>query len=940
MSAPMASRRRISIELLVMLLLLLAVLSLLLHGVFASNYTLFSNDGPLGRLLSDSHKLPDRFTGCWSDLNSIGANGGEAPTGISLGLLYLLKPIWFSKLYALLALVIVGLGAWSFFVQLRLAPAVCVLGGLAAALNSCFFSVACWGVAAQAVNAGMLFFALAALADPTAPRQWWRVILAGFVVGMGVVEGSDIGAIYSLYMVLFLLYQGWMAGGPARDRMITSLTRVAVVAVFAAFIAAQAISSLVGTSISGVVGTDQDAQTKAGRWDWATQWSLPVEESAGLLIPGLFGYRMDAPNGGSYWGRVGQDPAVTRFLENGRHGTAPRGFIRYSGGGFYAGVLVGLVGLWAGAQSLRGRASCFNPRQRQWLWFWAAVGGGSLLLAFGRFAPFYQLVYALPYFSTIRNPVKFINLVNIALLVMFAYGLDALWWMYVKPATANLATSVSVRSAAPKSGRPANSFDRFWLRGLWVAWGLALLAWLDFASQGQNLANYLASVQIKPEQAADIANFSLRQAAWFLLFLALAAGLLTAVFRGWFNGARAPWAAVAIGLFLLVDLGRANLPWVVYWNYAEKYASNPLIDRLRDRPYEHRLVFLAGQPPSGLADLNKLYRFEWLQQQFPVYNIQTLDVIEMPRVPADLAAYTKSISAIPNPTGWESTLRLWQLTGTSYVLALASAFDDVNQASRPGAEPFRVLQRFDIVPKAGVTNASPALEDLTARLDDNGPYALFEYTRALPRAKLFTHWEYQTNNTALLAALGNPDFDFGQTVLVSGPVPSAPPYMNPNQNGGTVSFASYVPKDIVLKCNAAAPAVLLLNDHYDPDWHVRVDGQPESLLRCNFIMRGVYLTPGAHTVEFKFQPPVHLMYVSLAAIGLAFIVLMVVLFPNRNSEIIKTGINPPTAESIVPSNQVEPARPLSRASPEKPAVNIKPGTQKQPVQTPRPGRRK
>jgi uncharacterized membrane protein YfhO len=60
--------------------------------------------------------------------------------------------------------------------------------------------------------------------------------------------------------------------------------------------------------------------------------------------------------------------------------------------------------------------------------------------------------------------------------------------------------------------------------------------------------------------------------------------------------------------------------------------------------------------------------------------------------------------------------------------------------------------------------------------------------------------------------------------------------------------------------------VLLLNDKFDPHWQVLVDGKPAELLRCNFIMRGVYLTPGAHLVEFKFTLPNDPLYVSLAAI--------------------------------------------------------------------------
>jgi len=97
-----------------------------------------------------------------------------------------------------------------------------------------------------------------------------------------------------------------------------------------------------------------------------------------------------------------------------------------------------------------------------------------------------------------------------------------------------------------------------------------------------------------------------------------------------------------------------------------------------------------------------------------------------------------------------------------------------------------------------------------------------------------------------------------------------------NQNSSTVDFKRYVPddpvfkgremvygnnlvllraKDIMFDAKTATPSVLLLNDKFDPHWRVLVDGKPEELLRCNFIMRGVYLTPGQHTVEFKFSLP-------------------------------------------------------------------------------------
>ncbi len=67
---------------------------------------------------------------------------------------------------------------------------------------------------------------------------------------------------------------------------------------------------------------------------------------------------------------------------------------------------------------------------------------------------------------------------------------------------------------------------------------------------------------------------------------------------------------------------------------------------------------------------------------------------------------------------------------------------------------------------------------------------------------------------------------------------------------------------------ATTPSVLLLNDRFDPHWRVFVDGKPAELLRCNFIMRGVYLTPGQHTVEFDFSLPHKPFYVTLTGIAI------------------------------------------------------------------------
>jgi hypothetical protein len=363
----------------------------------------------------------------------------------------------------------------------------------------------------------------------------------------------------------------------------------------------------------------------------------------------------------------------------------------------------------------------------------------------------------------------------------------------------------------------------------------------------------------------------------------LAAGLFVWILRGGFRGERAKWGGLLLGALLVADLGRANLPWVHYWDYVEKYASNPVLDVLAQQPYEHRVATLPLIPPRQYALLNRVYRTEWLQQQFPYYDIESFDIVEMPRVAQDFENYMTTLAPTNNAQAPFLLQRGWQLTNTRYSLGPAGFIDTLNQMVDPVQQRFRMVERFQIVPKPGYPSTTTRPEQLTAVLDTDGPYALFEFTGVLPRAKLYSNWLTLTNNADALKLLIDPSFDPEQTVIVTGTLPA----QTTNAAGARadpVQFVHYAPKVILLACHATAPAVLLLNDRFDPNWRVRVDGRPAALLRCNYIMRGVFLAPGAHTVEFTYQPPFGLLYVSLGAMGAGLLVLGISISTRRKEQ--------------------------------------------------------
>jgi hypothetical protein len=884
--------------------LLAIILSILFCKSFLPDYVHFSNDGPLGQQNAAYSRFPGILTGTWGDQNDIGSNGGAATPDFSALMGWFLGPVNDAKFLAAIALFVLGMGAWTFFRQLKLSPLAATLGALATTLNGSYFGNACWGTFPQQIAMAAVFFALAlvmANSDET-PRliRWTHLALAGMAVGFSVMEGADNGAIFSLFVAAYVFFKSVIEENvPGLQKIGRGIGRVAVIAIFSAFIAWQTVTSLIGTYIVGVAGMGQDksAETSQQHWDWATQWSLPKKETFGILVPGLFGYRLDTPTdmmgflqdyykGGEYWGGVGRAPEIDRFFDSGAQGSPPQGLMRFGYAGYYCGILVALVALFGIAQSFRRQNPLFTQFQRHLIWFWTAAMIIALLLAWGRFAPFYHFIYVLPYFSTIRNPVKFLAIFYLGMIIIFAYGIDGLTKRYM-PAQVPANKSASWLTQFKNWRASVRGFDRNWSLICVITFAVSVVAWLIYMSQQTDLVSYLQKVGFDEDMGKAIAAFSIGQLGWFLLYFAAAIVLMILILAGVFTGKRAKVGGYLLVAFLLADMGRADLPWIIHWNYKHKYeiapnsptkSTNPIINLLLDKPYEHRVTEL---PSNSL--FHDLYQIEWMQHQFRFYNVQTLDIVQSPRVSSDLMAYDMALS--PTPDTAYLLARRWQLTNTRYLLGPAGFLDSINDQLDPTQRRFHIVQRFGVQPKPGIERPSE-LEQLTAVPDENGDYALFEFTGALPRVKIYSNWEVNTNDSATLHTLTSPDFDPQKTVLVSNPLPVDAPMTNSAaDNPGTVDFTSYASKDIVFSAQASAPSVLLLNDRFDPNWRVFVDGKQAELLRCNYIMRGVFLQPGTHTVEFHFSVPHDPLYVTLTAMGVGILLCVFLYFSTHKTQL-------------------------------------------------------
>jgi hypothetical protein len=853
------------------LVVLATIMAILFAKSFQPEMVLFSSDGPLGAISAASVNMANAWKGVWQDLNWIGIENPAALPHTSSLFWFLLgdNPVTFSKFQVPISLIALGLSLWVLLRQFGFRHSVCALAAIAAALNSNSFSHACWGLPSRAWTLSSTFLALAALRSGLVSHPWLKALLAGLAVANGIMEGFDVGAIYSLYVAAFAAFI--VLAQPERitpGKVGQAISRVLVVGIFSAICAAAALSTLIGTQIQGVSGMEQDAASKQQHWDEATRWSLPKAETTRVLVPGLFGYRMDTTDGGNYWGSVGQAPGYPQT--------------RHSGAGEYAGALVVLLAVFGVANAFRKKNNPFNTLERRTVFFFAVLAFISVLFAWGRHAPFYHLVYALPYFSTIRNPIKFMHPFHMALLILFGFGLEALFRGYVQEIGEKgekLSTSFGMW------WKNAVAFDRKWVWGSLGFVGLTILGSLIYLSSRRDLISYLGVAGFPPSFAEQIASFSYGEAGLAILFIALSVLLVILALSGWFSGKKAAYLTIALGLLLTLDLARANVPWVTYYNYKERYALNPVLDFLRHDAHEHRVT--AKLAPFGgryFAQQNTA-EFEqvantWLQHQFQYYNIQALEPVQMPRPPELDQHYFTSML----PTAGQSPAvlaRMWQLSNTRYLIGDKQVILSVIQQLGLNPQDFKNRHTFDMSLKPGANAEKATIDDLAWEFRPDGRFAIFDYTNALPRVMIFPAWQVNTNDNAVLQQLTSPNFD-PHTMAFLNTNPSIQPATN-GQFTGSATITSYAPKRIEVSASNSTPAILLYNDKYSVNWSASLDGRPTELLRANYIMRGIALPPGTHKIVMTYSQSLTGLFISLVGITVGLAVLIFLLIRHKHA---------------------------------------------------------
>jgi hypothetical protein len=133
---------------------------------------------------------------------------------------------------------------------------------------------------------------------------------------------------------------------------------------------------------------------------------------------------------------------------------------------------------------------------------------------------------------------------------------------------------------------------------------------------------------------------------------------------------------------------------------------------------------------------------------------------------------------------------------------------------------------------------------------------VYSNSNALPRVFVVDRQRTVAGDKAELAAVTAPGFNGRGVAVTDHPLPGI------QQSGGTATppagasarLASYGAEKVVIDATATDPSLVVLTDSFYPGWKATVDGKPASIERVDYVLRGVSIGPGHHTIVMRYQP--------------------------------------------------------------------------------------
>lgn len=792
--------------------LLLALI--VFRDVLVSGHFLFSTDDNIGALALLKRQLPHAFLGRWDDSLLLGV-ANAVPLSWTPLLSWLLPLSIFMNWIHAIDLILGSFFLALFLRERGLASAAAALAALTAYWLGSTFTLT---YAGHIGKFGVVLFVglyLWLIERAVRTRSPAYAALAGGAMGMMFLEQVDVALFFALILGPYALFAIARERGTAWREYVRILGPLLVLAALLAFRPAWSAYTLFVASPSDAAAETMTESPEA-KWEFTTQWSWPPEESIDFIAPGFMGWRSGEPEG-PYTGRMGRSAGWEQ---------TGQGFRNFKLESQYLGAIPLLFALW-GAVAARRRHRAGDGLGMDMI-FWSSVTVITLLLSFGKYFPLYALFYQLPMVSSIRNPNKFLQVFQLALGVLAAFGMHD--WM----------RTALDRKAMPKNlmyvGFTLAAFLILWGLGSWVSWDAMVLG---FQKKGWGtLADTIALNRV-----------------WALLHGGLMTLMAVVSWRLYATRERwrpfIPWALIALVVFDVLFLARHYVKTMP----REAVAENELIQIFKADPADARVA---------LVSQDGFYN-QWLTFLFPYHDVQAINITQMPRMPEEYRAYLNAVGGNP--------LRFWQLGAVGYLAGPAQIWQQISN-DPVLRDQYELIFAYNVEPIEGGVRVHAATPQ------QPGQHVVIHAKTSAPRYALISGWRVVPDKEAL-SMLSSPGFKPFTQVLVAPdaaePLGDAPP----GEIIGSIQRIQYRAGLFHLRVSVDEPAILRVSEKYDAHWKATVNGIEVPVRRVDYIAMGIFVSPGMHDVVLRYAPPNGSLFVQWAGMLLMIVAGVRVLLKRR-----------------------------------------------------------
>jgi hypothetical protein len=446
----------------------------------------------------------------------------------------------------------------------------------------------------------------------------------------------------------------------------------------------------------------------------------------------------------------------------------------------------------------------------------ALFGGLWLAVALG-VPPFVQVVTRLPVFSSGHN-TRLVVLTVLAVALLAGWGLDDL----------------SGRVRAGRSRRRATlavAAALFVLPAVIVVAAGAIS--LSVIGDALEVAWSFADAPTRVENPDHVAVIRLASLVGWLTFAGAGLALLALRLRR--RIAAAPFVLLAL-LLVCADLFRIGMGY------------NPAIDReWASVPETGAIRVLESSPRSRFVSTDEIPQ-NVIAMRFGLHEARGYDLPIIRRFDrfwrreVDPKSRTVAAGLLDIPLELREVtpraLRALRLLGVAHILR--------GTTGRAATPPFEPTEPYPPLTAEGLTRV---YQDRDARV--------YRVDRPLPRAWVALVQRVVDDGDAALDAISAPDFDarsVGVTERRLPGVPEGPADAGALPSGARAEVTLDDRERIVVRARTARAGVLVLRDTHFPGWKAKVDGRDAPVERVDYLLRGVRLGPGTHTVEFRYEP--------------------------------------------------------------------------------------